>query len=83
MTRGDDDLWDGTFWRRCECDAWVEPPQGYAPGDRPAYRGSSRWYRRIRPRVSAERPSTASWRLRLTGHVSVSAQGHASPCHLW
>jgi len=31
MIRWDDDLWDGTFWRRCECDARVEPPQGYAP----------------------------------------------------
>ena len=31
LPRWDDDLWDGTFCRRCECDAWVEPPQGYAP----------------------------------------------------
>lgn len=31
MIRWYDDPWDGTFWRRCECDAWVEPPRGYAP----------------------------------------------------
>jgi hypothetical protein len=31
MIRWYDDPYDGTFWRRCECDAWVEPQQGYAP----------------------------------------------------
>jgi hypothetical protein len=31
MLRWYDDPWDGTFWRRCECNAWIEPPQGYAP----------------------------------------------------
>jgi hypothetical protein len=31
LLRWYDDPWDGTFWRRCECDAWVEPSQGYAP----------------------------------------------------
>ena len=31
MIRWYDDPYDGTFWRRCECDAWIEPPQGYAP----------------------------------------------------
>lgn len=30
MLRWYDDPWDGTFWRRCECDAWAEP-HGAAP----------------------------------------------------
>jgi hypothetical protein len=24
MIRWYDDLWDGTFWRRCECTAWFQ-----------------------------------------------------------
>jgi hypothetical protein len=31
LVRWYDDPWDGTFWRRCGCDAWAEPPEGYAP----------------------------------------------------
>lgn len=31
LLRWYDDPWDGTFWRRCECDAWAEPPHDYGP----------------------------------------------------